>query len=305
MSIRFTCAKCHHPIEVEDRFAGRPGRCKHCGEATTIPLASGAAGAGPATDAGLKLRPIAGPAEPAAREAPAAPGPALRVRPLAPADDARAAARRGSGVPPADDRPVEVLDPDHLLDPRRPARLNPHYETRAARWAARVLRETRDRLYLLTIGLLVLALLAYLFQAKALQHLAFVGVVLANIAMLVDGLLYLVVLPFRHSLAQGLGTLFPPYAIYYWVKHWDRMRRPVVNTIRSFTPILLVSLAYLLYEEAPLIERGVQEADRAVVNALGGAPAPAPSPNRPTVADQAKQVLGNEANVIQQLAQPE
>ena len=306
MSIRFACEECGHPVEVDDRFAGKKGHCKHCGHVMAIP---GGMAEPAQDDGGLKLRPIAGPAEPAAREHVATPGPALQVRPLDAAAAAHAAQHRGHEVPPVDARPVEVLDPDGLLDgPRRAPRLNPHYETRAARWAARVLRETRDRLYLLTIGLLVLALIAYLFQAKALQHLAFVGVVLANIAMLVDGVLYLLVLPFRHSLAQGVGTVvFPPYTIYYWVKHWDRMRTPVVKTVTAFTPIVLVGLAYLLYEQAPALERGAERVERAIGIGPdpGTGPAGPPGQSRPTVADQAKRVLGNESNIIQQLAQPD
>src|SRR5690242_19662491 len=41
----------------------------------------------------------------------------------------------------------------------------------------------------------------------------------------------------------------------------DRMRKPVLDVLRSFTPILLVGLAYLFYEEAPLIGKGAKQVE--------------------------------------------
>jgi hypothetical protein len=64
--------------------------------------------------------------------------------------------------------------------------------------------------------------------------------------------------------------LLPPYAIYYWVTRWDRMRKPVFRVLGSFTPILLVGLAYFFYEEAPLIGKEATQVAGAVEKGLGG-----------------------------------
>ena len=302
MSIQFACEKCGHSIDVDDRLAGKVGHCKHCGQSITVP---GAAAPQHEVPIGLKLRPVEGIEAPTAQADHHAAAPALQVRPLA------ASAVASATIPPpaADSRPIEVLDPDHWAARQAHApHLNPHYETRLARWVARLLRETRDRLYLLSIALLVLTLIGFLFKIKAIVHLGAVGVVFVNIVMLVDGVLYLIVLPFRQSLAEGLGVvLIPPYAIYYWIKHWDRLRKPLLSTIGAFTPIFLAGLAYGMYEEAPVIWEKVEEADRAVEKAVGidRGPARAPGPPQPGIADQAKQVLGHEANIIQDLAKPQ
>lgn len=310
MSIRFACEQCGHPIDVEDRFAGQKGHCKHCGHAMIIPAGADPAPApmtGPEpAGVGFRLRPIEGVDAPQGNVAHPAAAPVLQVRPLLAAEPAPAEVR-----PPAarDDRPLEVLDPDNLLGRQaHRTHLNPHYETRLARFAARFLRTTRDRLYLLTLALLVIVLIGFLFKVRPLVHLGAVGVVATNILMLVDGVLYLLVLPFRDSLAKGLGALLvPPYTIYYWFRNWGHLRKPLTSTVGSFLPIALAGLGYFLYEESPVIWGGVQQADRVVERALGGqpGPAPAPRPAQPSVADQAKQVLGNEANIIQQLAQPQ
>ncbi len=255
-------------------------------------------------EAGFRLRPISGADVPTGGHAPHHnPAPALKIRPLA--DPAAAIPSPPTG---ADHTPIEVLDPDGVLKPHARTHLNPHYETRLARFLASRLRSTRDWLYLISLALLVVALIGFLFQLKPLLHLGGVGVVLANILMLVDGIAYLMVVPFRTSLAQGLGVLLvPPYAVYYWIKHWDRMRKPLFSTVGSFLPIGIAALAYFAYEEAPVIWDKVEQADRVVEKAIGIEPGPAPAaqPRQPSVADQAKQVLGNEANIIQQLAKPQ
>ena len=308
MSIHFACENCGHAIDVGDQFAGKAGHCKHCGQTMTVPATPTTTRAPEPADAGtagFKLRPIEGIDVPQPDQTAPTPLPALQVRPLATADPAPEAAP----PPLRDERPIKVLDPYHFADKQKKrTHLNPHYETRFARFVAHFLRVTRDRLYLLTLFLLVVILIGFLFTLKPLIHLGTVGVVVVNIAMLVDGVFYLVVLPFRHSLAEGLGVvLVPPYALYYWYKHWDRMRKPVWNTVTAFTPLLLAGLAYFFYEESGVIWSKVEQADQVVEQAIGVPPRsqPGAQPRQPSVTDQAKQVLGNESNIIQQLAQPQ
>jgi hypothetical protein len=67
------------------------------------------------------------------------------------------------------------------------------------------------------------------------------------------------------------------------------MRKPVLDTLRTFTPILIAGLGYFLYEEAPVIEREVEKAETLIekesdvlngkVESLGG-----------TVADKGKEL---------------
>jgi hypothetical protein len=107
---------------------------------------------------------------------------------------------------------------------------------------------------------LVLVLIGYLFQLKLLLHIGALGVIAANIGMLCAGVAYLVTLPFKESLRHGLANLLIPfYAIYYWTTRWPRMKTPVYRTLGSFLPILLVVIAYLVYEEAPAVEQTLEK----------------------------------------------
>ena len=308
MSIHFACEKCGHTIDIGDQFAGKAGHCKHCGQTMTVPSRTTTpepAASAPMPQGGFKLRPIEGLDVPSTAEPTPTHRAPLQVRPLT-HDEPPVTPEPARSV--VDSGPMEVLDPYHFADKQKKrVRLNPHYETRFARFITNFLRVTRDRLYLLTLLLLVVILIGFLFSLKPLIHLGTVGVVVVNIAMLIDGLFYLFVLPFRHSLAEGVMVLFPPYGIYYWYKHWDRMRKPVWNTVTAFTPILLAGLAYLFYEESSAIWNKVEQADQVVEKAVGIQPGTdnGPRSRQPSVADQAKQVLGQESNIIQQLAQPQ
>jgi hypothetical protein len=52
------------------------------------------------------------------------------------------------------------------------------------------------------------------------------------------------------------------------------MRTPVLKTIGSFTPIALVGLAYLVYKEAPVVEKAIEaripRVERAIDRRLPG-----------------------------------
>jgi hypothetical protein len=252
MSIQFACQRCGHPIEVGDHFAGLRGRCKHCGHETEVP-----ARAGPGAE-GLHLRPLEGPGI-------------------------------GAGV---DDRVDEGDGIYGVLDPKgfEAGRWWPFHSrrtagptTRLARIAARLFRVLRDWLYVLSLVCLGAAVLGFVARSRPLLHLGAAGVVLTNLGMLAAGLFYLVTLPFRDGPAVGLAALLlPPYTVHYWVTHWARMRKPVVNTLRSFAPIALIGLAYLFYEESPALERGaerVEEALRDQEKALERLPVPGLGPS--------------------------
>jgi hypothetical protein len=184
-------------------------------------------------------------------------------------------------VRPAESEPI--VRPSAISDPDAPPTHHPpHYEVlepgkegrggttgpptdlelvpvRIARAVARALRTLRDWLYLISLAALVVVLIGYLFQWKVLLHLGAVVVVASNISMLVVGLAYLVSLPFKEGLRYGLANLLIPfYVVYYGWTRWPKMKPAIVNTVRSFTPILLVGFAYLVYEEGPVIEQKVE-----------------------------------------------
>jgi hypothetical protein len=296
MAIEFACERCGHRIEVEDRFEGKHGKCKHCGHHLTVPDHHDAHERAPANastddDPSLHLRPVEAEPPPAAAEL-LAPHSPLKVRPA-------------DGLPDDDRRPkpTMVSDPDSpplaspsrsrwrgfrrktvsgeyaVLDPYKaeqthsaagPPPLLFNLPTLTARFLAGQFRSFRDWLYVVSVASLVVVLYGYIFGAKRVMHLAIIAVIASNITMLVVGFAYLVMIPFKDSMVTGLANLFPPYAVYYWIKHWHKMRRPVLKTLGSFVPILLAGLAYFLYEDAPLLEKKLPEIEKKLENKLDG-----------------------------------
>ncbi len=161
------------------------------------------------------------------------------------------------------DPDYQVLDPHHAEQVHSSLGPPPVWmilPSLTARFFARHFRELRDWLYVVSIAFLVLALIGYLFKLKILLHLGALGVIAANIGMLVAGLAYLVSLPFKESLFHGLANLLIPfYAIYYWTTRWPKMKGPVHKTLGAFLPIALIGVAYLIYEEAPAVEKAIEK----------------------------------------------
>lgn len=216
MAIRFSCERCGHSIQVDDQFAGRTGHCTHCGHAMAVPDAhSTEAVSQPAVDQGLRLRPLAVAGAPDEDHDPRlARAPDVIVRPLAPDDAVRLKAHVDDDLEARDQRPPAVLDPYHYEKPSRRFHLNTHYETRLARFVARILRSVGGWLYLVSLAFFTVLVVGFAFKNRAALHIGAMGIVVTNLGMLVDGLFYLLVLPFRDSLAKGLGViLLPPYAI--------------------------------------------------------------------------------------------
>ncbi len=280
MAIPFVCERCGHPIEVDDHFAGKHGTCKHCGHALVVPDHAAGGGSTP-----LRLRPIEGeeavgvadhllgrqvplnvrPAEEEPRPTPQA---------ITSPDEPPASGRHGlfgtRGRRPDED--YGVLDPFHVARSRGRAGPPPlwvNLPTLTARRVASFFLMLRNWFYLVSLGFLVIALCGYLFQVKALLHLGAAGVIASNIGILVSGVSYLVTLPFKESFHHGLANLLIPfYAVYYWTTRWHRMRKPVYKTLGSFTPILLVAIAYLIYEEAPVVKAKVEQEIPAIEDAI-------------------------------------
>ena len=255
MSIRFACPQCGHPFTVDDQWVGRHARCRHCGHELVVP-ASGVAGQA-ASQAQLRLQPldeepIRAPAHLLAAAAPLnlqAAGPERHVWP-------------GAVSPPEEllergDRSHYAVDAPraHAARGGPPARWT-MLPSLTARFAARRLRKLRDLLYVISLASMVAILFGCLFKLKLALHAGAVIIVAANVGLLCVGLVYLVTLPFKDHLLKGVACLLVPfYGIYYWVRHWRRMRRPVMNTLTAFLPMALVGLAYFGYEAAPVVQR--------------------------------------------------
>lgn len=256
MSIRFACQQCGHPFTVDEHFQGRHGRCKQCGHELVVPAADPAATSG--SQAGLRLQPLD---EEEPIRAPAhllASAATLNLQPAGPERQIWP----GAVSPPED--LLQNAGPAHygVNAPQLPAHrggpppLWTMLPSLTARFAARRLRKLRDLLYVISLAAMVAILFGCLFKLKLALHLGAVAIVAANVGLLAVGLIYLVSLPFKDHLFKGLACLLVPfYGFYYWARHWRRMRRPVMNTLTAFLPMVLVGLAYFGYETAPMIEQ--------------------------------------------------
>lgn len=281
MSIRFACPKCGHPFAVGEKFEGRHARCKQCGHELVVPSAQAAAQTtSPTSDpAGLRLQPldddepIRAPAHLLAAAAPLNLQPAGPERQIWP----------GAVSPPEDLLAGGGASDYRVNDPHLPARRGgpPPVWTMlpslTARFAARRLRKLRDLLYVISLASMVAILFGCLFKWKVALHAGAVIIVAANVGLLCVGLIYLITLPFKDHVFKGIACLLVPfYGLYYWFRHWRRMRRPVMNTITAFLPLVLVAVAYIGYEavpeveqEWPAIEQRIDDAFQRLETALG------------------------------------
>lgn len=259
MSIRFACERCGHVFDVVDAAEGKHGCCRRCGHHLLV------AAAGDSNDAGLRLKPIDGAAnERGPTHLLDSPQP-LNLRP----DEAKATSWPSAVSQEAADEQLRNrgrtnYDLGRNFDGRssRASTGAPplwwNFPSLTARFIARLLRKARDLLYYISLASLVLILYGFLFKAKTLMHIGSVLIVGSNIGMFYVGASYLVTLPFKDSLRQGLACLVPFYAVYYWIEHWHRLRHAALNTLAAFIPMLLVALAYFFYQEAPAIENEVE-----------------------------------------------
>lgn len=276
MSIRFACPQCDHSFAVGEKFEGRHVRCKQCGHELVVPSAHAAS---QASSQGLRLQPldddepIRAPAHLLAAAAPLNLQPAGPERQIWP----------GAVSPPEDLLTGGGASDYRVNDPHLPARRGgpPPVWTMlpslTARFAARRLRKLRDLLYVISLASMVAILFGCLFKWKVALHAGAVIIVAANVGLLCVGVIYLVTLPFKDHLFKGIACLLVPfYGLYYWFRHWRRMRRPVMNTITAFLPLVLVAVAYIGYEavpeveqEWPAIEQRIDEAFQRLETALG------------------------------------
>ena len=269
--IHFQCPSCASPFEVDDRLAGRAGRCKVCGGRMKIP-SNGAVAAPAAAGKPRRQRPLSPPrgGRPAAD-----PGGGLGGF-QAPAVDGRRPAhelaRRGDqpGGPGADQHagPEAAAGRQVCVGGRAVHRgaVQARRRTVAARdegggrqgrggHHARVSREhgqgpealpldQPERLPRLRPVPDVL-LLGLATGSHSLMVLGATAVIVLNIGRIVAGVANLVVIPFRESPIQGVLFLIPPITFFYMYQNWHKVHRPVKRIVGPILTIAMVAAAFV------------------------------------------------------------
>ncbi len=131
---------------------------------------------------------------------------------------------------------------------------------RAVGGILRALRFVDDWGYLISIPFLILIVFAIAIGNRPLIHTGAVVVVLVNFGRFWTDLLALFVRPFKEGPVHGLMFFFPPYAIFFISRHWDKFKGTFRRLLTSCAPIVLVILAYAFI---PVIDPAIQSAPTA------------------------------------------
>src|SRR5262249_33395272 len=238
MSIVFFCQSCGARFEVDARMAGKRGRCKQCGQHTTIPraeelasmsampaLAPAAVAAGrpapsPAVDDG------AGPSIGAWLRAGIsqiglAPLTADRMKPVRPT--------RPSSLDDAEDsKPYALARP--VIDDRGPVRIRDNIVVRLWRRELggfqKVFRWLNESAYFVSIPFLMILLFGTAVKSRPLALFGATFVVLLNLGRLVAGAANLALVPLRDGLSAR------------------RLKKPVRRVVEPILTIALVVLGF-------------------------------------------------------------
>ncbi len=221
--IHFECPSCGAPFDVDDRFAGRNGRCKACGGRTKVPDKSvKAVAAGPV--ANRKMAAVAPAAAARSRPSIAAARPVnwrdvvvsqVALAPIS-SDNLRAIRPKPS---PFDD-PVGPAGPYKLATaPSLPA-LDSHGGraagalTRGYRQGLgkveKIFRWINQSAYLVSVPFLMCLLAGLALGNHSLMVLGATVVIALNIGRVVAGIGNLAAIAFRESPMQGVLFLIPP-----------------------------------------------------------------------------------------------
>ncbi len=270
--IHFECPACAAPFDVDERLAGRAGRCKKCGGRMKIP-SHGAAEAVRAHAAAQRPRAMAAAAAvpngprltPIAAMAPSRPQPSLAAgRPinwleavnsqvaLAPIsmDNLRGLGNKPSPMDePSIPGPYKLATAPSLpaLDVigGKPAGAVTRGYRQGMGKVQKLFRWLNESAYLVSVPFLMCLLLGLAVGNHSLMVLGATAVVVLNIGRIVAGVANLVVIPFRQSPIQGVLFLIPPLTFFYTAQHWHKMERPVKRIVGPILTIGMVALAFL------------------------------------------------------------
>ncbi|QEH34664.1 hypothetical protein OJF2_32050 [Aquisphaera giovannonii] len=275
--IHFACPACGAAFDLDERLAGRTGRCKACGERMKVP-SKGAAG--PKAPAGPKHPSLA-----AIAASVGGIGAGPRLTPIAPDG---LAPRPGMSL--SGGRPLNWLEavnsqvalapisadnfrglrsrPSPMDEPSIPGPYKlrsmpslPAYQAAAAgsKPAGAVTRGYRrgmgsvqkafrwlnEGAYFLSIPFVMCAILGLVLRNHALLVFGAVVVILLNLTRVVTGVINLAVVPFRQGPLQGVLFLIPPFTFVYVAKNWHKVHKPVMRILGPIATIGLVALALL------------------------------------------------------------
>lgn len=272
--ITFSCPRCATRYDVDDRLAGKKGRCKKCGHVMSIPAPSMMV----AASGMFRLRSDAS----LARVAPRVPAPAAAdaprsAAPLFPSSVGLAPVSAdfrpvGKGAPAADVNPRIAAflhestsgNPYALAEDRRP-RYKPKVSggkpagvlTRLYRGqiggVLTILRKVNDFAYLISIPFIVLLLVGIVLKSRPMALIGASAVILLNIGRFATGAFAFYVRPFKKSPIDGILFLIPPYTVYYVAAHWKSMKK---STMRFVEPALTVGVVFLAFVFIPWLSSG-------------------------------------------------
>lgn len=298
MKITFACPQCAKPLVADSAFAGRTGRCRHCGHRAVIPAGPGAAR--PQTDeaGGYSLRPVTpvsvpklaasdwdnaelGPAIAAPPSVFTIPGTVGPKRSSVAPSPTRAAPRSTAAIPSSGDAigPLKdvvaaltgIFSPRASLQPPNGgAPLVVAYRSffgllgRFTAWVS-------ETSYTLSFVLIILAVASGMTGRHSLAATAFWAIVALNLVGLAGDVTSLVTLSFRKNPLQGGLFLVPPFTLYYLWTDWYRYRDTIVRMRIPLTTLALVAVAYVLvpwlHGGSPRESRIVAAVNRAVETA--------------------------------------
>ena len=258
MRIVFFCQSCGARFEVNSRMAGKKGRCKKCGQQTTIPRAEEIASmtampALAAAGAGVHAVPIAARAD--------APGPSIGawlkaglsqialapltldrmpIRPTLPSalDDAE------------DSKPYVLANP--VVENRGPVRIQDNVAVRVWRrevgGVQKVFRWLNESAYLVSIPFLMIFLLGAAVKNRPMAFFGAAFVVLLNLGRLAAGVVNLALVPLRDGLSVRklkkpvrrvaepivtIAVVFLAFAFLPWLSGSHSGRETTTDRIRS------------------------------------------------------------------------
>lgn len=265
MPIVFFCQSCGSRFDLDERFAGKKGQCKHCGQRMQIPQASeltsmaalprispaseaapvraaadarGGGGGGWIANApsSVALAPLTVNALPRGFKPSAAPDA------LADASDSAlyALVETNRGLP--------VVGPQS-----RPAGPLVLFWRRRIGGLQNVVRWLYESAYVISIPFIVVLLVGIAIKSRSVALLGATVVIGLNLLRLIAGVVNLSLAHFRQSVVKGVLFLIPPVTIYYLASEWKRSRKAVRRIIEPTVTIVLVVLAFLFI---PWLKRG-------------------------------------------------
>ena len=309
--VKFQCPQCHAGFNVDSKFAGRPCRCKTCGQQFRVPSRS-AADQHPAAKPEPAFAGVG-----AAREMAAAAernAPATAAVP-APTDWIHAVTSQLHLKQISDPR-MKVVDRVHRrhLDdddgqvgpyqigsmPSLPA-LQPkkeglgkkarHVYKNEMRIVQKILRKTNEAVLEWSIPFFILMPVGFILKKHWMAMFGLTVMILMNLLRLGVGLANLLVIPFRESPMTGLKFLIPPFTISYLNQNWYKCEKPVKRII---SPVCFLLGLFLVYVFVPWFQDPDAKHRVKMIRDESGNLVPAPKDQQPSPSIEDKLKKGYE-----------